>query len=173
MDPRDSLVDAGVISAFMEKAVLPRDTVNYQMPGYWDRPFVNNDIVDIASGSGWVTVINQPPPEDPYTLIIQKYILTTEDTLPATGVEFRIMTDDGLLPHTDFAQGVERHRQATFPLRGQRLFFPVTINDNIMLECRNTTGSPIRVLAALWGWLMWSPDSAGELDSRREGMVDV
>jgi len=176
VDPHDSIVDAGVVAAFMENAVLPWDTVGYQQPGYWDRPFINNAVIDVpvaARPRTWTTIVDQNPPEDPYALIIQKYILTTTEPLPTTGVQFRIRTERAILAHTEFGVGVERHRGAEFPFRYVSLFHPVTTNDSIMLECRNTTGSTIRVAGALLGWYNWDPDSAGELDNQDEGMVDV
>lgn len=176
MDPRDSIVDAGVAVAFLEQAVLPFDTVNYQRPGYWDRPFVNSDVVDVPPTivpGAWTSVLTQRPPEDPYTLILQCYTLTTAEPLPPTGVQFRIVTEAGSLSHTRFAEGVERHRSDNFPLRPVELFHPVTTSDSIILQVRNMTATSVRVLASLMGWYMWAPDSAGELDNILEGMTDV
>lgn len=171
---RRDLLDAGTVASFLEHSVLPWDTVNYQKPGYWDFPFITTDVTTLAATGNWEEVLREGPPEDPYELIVQEYIATTRYSLPLTGVEFRILHEtEGLLPFISLAEGIERHRLAEYPLQWQQLFSPVTINDVVILEARNTTGQDLPVVVGLRGWYQWDPDTAAELSNPKQGLIDV
>lgn len=148
--------------ALLEGSTVPLRGVSYQKPDFWNIPINESQVRDFANSPFWQDAIRFEPGEN-YNSCIRAYIITTIGVLPAAGLEFRFLLNEGVPGTMAMPAGVERHKDALFP---PAVWQPTHIiqaqEDVFKIQLRNTTGVVQRVAVGIAGWQYFSPLSPDE-----------
>ncbi len=161
--------------AFLEDGIIPCRRPGYQAPDFWTLPVAETRFPTVPSSVQWQDLIRLQPPAY-YQMVVDQWIATTlTGPPPAAGLAFRFLFDEGRPFGSQLDARVNRHRDpARWPFRKQRVVLPVASSvDTILLQVLNTTGGPLQLIAALFGWQYYSPESGAERGGAEEAVQDA
>ncbi|NEN87936.1 MAG: hypothetical protein F6K48_03040 [Okeania sp. SIO3H1] len=169
---KDQELSIATILAYLRDAALPIRSPGYEKPGYWDLPVTRSSVVTVPNTPIWQTLQDVESPDE-YNTLLREYIACPLLLPYPAGLQFRIRVDEGILD-MNLPNGIDRHHsdgENVFNLIRQKVQYVLSDHEHFVIEVRNTTGGPVTVASAVYGWHYYNP--IGNLSESGQPQTDA
>jgi hypothetical protein len=159
------LTKAEVITALAEvvkTGAIPLREPSTARPTYWSYPLLYTKCRPVPVGLTWLDFIvvqsgvGLAPAR--HMANINRWVATGLLDMAGTGLEYRMLVDEALLPPMLFSlppgveRNVDRFSPSPWPVQPQKINVCLQNHQRFRLQVRHSSGVPVMALASLTGW---------------------